>query len=104
MTRILLKFCQVDNVSQLIAMENCNGFRLLRPRSFYPIHYRQWTDLFADLKIKNISLLDDPSVIGVHVWNSMSTVMKIRKTSNQLYVDIARSSCPRIFETFPNEF
>ena len=50
------------------------------------------------------SWTDDREVRGAHIWNSLSGGWKVKKESDQIYVQIARQSCPRIFEMAPEEF
>lgn len=77
--------------------ERCKGFKILPPKSFYPVHYWDWKAYFSERGDKEVIDWDE-SVIGAHVWNSLSSKWVVRKDSNQYYVQLARSSCPRILD------
>jgi lactosylceramide 4-alpha-galactosyltransferase len=79
-TRMLQNWCQVYYISWMTP-ERCKGFRILPPKSFYPVHY-----------------------VGAHVWNSLSSEWVVNKNSNQYYAQMARLSCPRIFNVAPQQF
>ncbi|KAI9552286.1 hypothetical protein GHT06_022650 [Daphnia sinensis] len=103
-TRILQKWCQVYYISWMTP-KRCHGFRILAPKSFYPVHYFHWRDYFYkrdDTPQDKLSW--DESVVGAHVWNSLSSKWLVNKYSNQYYAQMARSSCPRIFDVAPEQF
>ncbi|KAI9552518.1 hypothetical protein GHT06_022884 [Daphnia sinensis] len=106
-TRVLQNWCNVYYISWM-TLERCKGFHILPPTSFYPVHYKKWKEYFTNRdnnnKAEEKSYEWDEFVLGAHVWNSLSAGWKVHKNSNQLYVDIARSSCPRIFDVAPEEF
>lgn len=88
--------------------ERCKGFHVLSPTSFYPLHYTKFKEYFTNRDNNNKAEVKsykwDEFVLGAHVWNSLSGGWTVHKNSNQLYVEIARSSCPRIFDVAPEEF
>jgi hypothetical protein len=103
-TRILQEWCQVYYISWMTP-ERCKGFRILAPKSFYPVHYLRWRDYFykrGDKKEDRVNW--DESIVGAHVWNSLSSQWVVNKNSNQYYTQIARSSCPRIINVAPEQF
>ena len=81
----------------------CRGFKILPYESFYPIHYLFWRGYFSERDSN-----DHPNwgskTIGAHVWNSFSAKLPVRKSSNQYYTQMARTSCPKTFELAPPEF
>ena len=99
-TRVLQKWCDVYYISWMTP-ERCKGFRVLAPKSFYPVHYMNWRAYFY----KRTDTIDwDESVVGAHVWNSLSSKWTVDKSSNQYYTQMARSSCPRVFQVAPEQF
>ena len=99
-TRVLQKWCDVYYISWMTP-ERCKGFRVLTPKSFYPVHYMNWRAYFY----KRTDTIDwDESVVGAHVWNSLSSKWVVDKSSNQYYTQMARSSCPRVFQVAPDQF
>lgn len=50
--------------------ERCDGFRVLPEKSFFPIDVHSWRQFFNESK-RNSDW--DESVVGVHVWNQMSS-------------------------------
>ena len=106
-TRVLQRWCDVYYISWMTP-ERCKGFRVVAPKTFYPLHYTEWTDYFRqkDEKAKAIfdRLMNDQSVVAAHVWNSLSAGWTVKKSTNQLYSLIARSSCPHIYQVAPEEF
>lgn len=87
--------------------KNCQGFHILPRSSFYPVPYNQWKEYFAESNqtSKNVtpSWLTE-EVIAVHVWNKKSAEEPIQKNSTQLYVQLARKSCPVTFSAAPDKF
>ena len=107
-TRVLQRWCNVYYISWMTP-QRCRGFRVVSPRTFYPFHYTQWKSYFLLPPEPNMvqeleSWRDDREVRGAHIWNSLSGGWKAKKESDQIYVQIARQSCPRIFEMAPEEF
>ena len=98
--------CEVDNLD-LMTAERCGGFRVLPKETFYLIYWKQWEEYFS-LQVRDqqsvIQTLNYRKVIGSHVWNKLSSNKPIYKNSNQLYVQLARSSCPFIYEIAPKIF
>lgn len=78
----------------------------MTPESFYPVHYKHVKDYFNKLGDDARRLMEswDESVIGAHVWNSLSADTQVKKESNQLYIQIARASCPQTLQVAPEEF
>lgn len=104
-TRTLQDWCRERYVPWMTP-EKCSGFRVLDPRSFYPIQPESWFEYFRPRGIgeRASSLLDDEHVIGAHVWNYFSSSYYVQKASNQFYNQLARRSCPKVFEVAPAEF
>ena len=100
MTRILARYCRVDQVSHMTS-GRCHGFRILPPESFYPIDWLSWRKYFEESE--TIPQWSD-EVIGLHVWNKVSEEEPVFKTSNQVYAQVARSQCPQVFSTAPKVF
>lgn len=85
--------------------ETCQGFDILPPHSFFPVHFYYWREYFKQrYENETPNFLGTPSVIGAHVWNSNSAGFPVRKHSNQFYTQLARSQCPLIFSVTPEEF
>lgn len=70
------------------------------------MHYTRWKEYFERRGQDAQNEMDswDESVIGTHIWNSLSGQWTVKKQSDQLYVHIAKTSCPRIFQAAPDEF
>lgn len=101
-TRVLASWCGEDTISWMTPAR-CKGFKILPYKSFYPIRYLYWKSYFT-----NRDESDHPdwggATIGAHVWNSFSADIPVRKSSNQYYTQIARTSCPKTFQSAPPEF
>ena len=103
-TRILQQWCRTYYISWMTP-HRCQGFRILPPTSFYPIHYFRWRNYFYKRGARKKDRLHfDDHVIGAHVWNSLSSRYVVHKDSNQYYAQMARQSCPRIMEIAPDQF
>ena len=87
-----------------IAPGRCSGLWILPYRTFFPIDYTQWDEFFDQANLTKELLKWGEDVIGAHIWNRVSAEKAILKKSNQLYVQIAKSSCPRIFHAAPEIF
>ena len=108
-TRIMKKWCNVEHIG-LMTPERCRGLQVLQPKSFFPVNVQTSIKFFES---HHQSVADeggnenfelDESVVGAHVWNKLTADLVVNKKSDQLYVHLARSSCPLIFEVAPNEF
>ena len=86
----------------MMTPERCSGFHILPPRSFFPVNWYDWEDLFEEIPIAELNW--DKEVIAVHLWNAKTADTSFIKTSNQIGVQIVRSSCPRIFSIAPEKF
>lgn len=102
MTRILQRLCNVHDVSYMTS-ERCNGFQVLPRPSFFPIDVRSTKQYFNKRSVDE-ELQWDESVVAAHVYNQLTAHRTVYKNSNQLYVQLARSSCPRVLEAAPDQF
>ena len=102
--------CNVMYVSHM-TRERCEGFAVLPPQTFYPIHYYHWEEYYNETATKvevekKLREFDEQNVIGAHVWNHFDyeKKVKVKKGSGQLYDHLARYSCPHIYKIAPSEF
>ncbi|KAI9557890.1 hypothetical protein GHT06_014642 [Daphnia sinensis] len=102
LTRILRKLCNIYDI-RLMAPSRCHGFQVLPTSSFFPIDVHSPKKYFRNQLAKDEFQWDE-SVVAAHVYNKLTAHMTIYKNSNQLYVQLARSSCPRVFDAAPNQF
>jgi adenylosuccinate synthase len=94
------KWCRVNEIATM-NNTNCHGYKVLPPKSFYPISYLRWRKYFTEYS----SLPNwDEDVIGVHVWNNLSAKRKVFKFSDQMYAQLAKLYCPLVFSIAPEIF
>lgn len=103
MLRMLKKWCEEEKMLSMNFLA-CKGYSVLPSSSFYPVHYTNWKEYFT-AKPENVT--KDPNwltkqVVGVHIWNKLSSKEPIYKNSTQLYNILARSHCPKIFSIAPD--
>lgn len=98
MTRVLKKWCLSQNITASNP-QNCGGFKILPPQTFYPIEWSNWERYFSE---ENITW--ENRTIGIHVWNKHSGDMAVYKNSNQVYIQLARLKCPSTFTIAPEVF
>lgn len=77
--------------------ERCDGFELLPPSSFYPIHYGNWR-LYFESRHKNATMELVKKARAIHMWNKLSINETVRVESDVPYAIVAREYCPRIFD------
>ncbi|XP_017881402.1 lactosylceramide 4-alpha-galactosyltransferase-like [Ceratina calcarata] len=94
-TRMLENLCSTKNVWNM-TIERCNGFELLPPSSFYPIHYSSWRKYFES-QYKNSTMEAVKKARAIHVWNKLSMNEKVRVDSDVPYAIVARNYCPKVF-------
>lgn len=87
--------------SSMICGEHEKAIKILHSKTFFPISFDQWMKYFDDPP--DLEDLDD-RLIGAHVWNKLSSKHIVHKTSNGLYVTLARNFCPKIFSIALNGF
>lgn len=113
--RVFHKWCSIGNINliqpnpKLFMFDGnrtCHGVTILSPKLFYPIDYKNWTELFNPSPSAD-GLSDwNHSPSGAHLWNSLSAKANrlIDKKSNQKYAILARSFCPRVYSVAPDHF
>ena len=85
--------------------KQCGLLKVLHPSSFYLIPWSQWDRYFNSSTVaENVMMLNTNKPIGVHVWNKLSANKIVRKKSDVLYMQLARHSCPRIWDIAPDKF
>lgn len=86
----------MDDVA-LMNAERCQGFTILSPKTFIPIKWDQWQQLFEPTEADKTMELIDGS-IGVRLWDVLSSEFKVKKGGNPTaYGVIAAKSCPKVF-------
>ena len=105
LTRILQNWCDSKEVESM-TFDNCKGFTILPKSSFYPLGYPSWKQYFENRSADDTAKakLIAKNLIGLHVWNKMSSAEPVHKNSNQYYTQLAREFCPRVFAIAPDVF
>ncbi|XP_055501293.1 alpha-1,4-N-acetylglucosaminyltransferase-like, partial [Leucoraja erinacea] len=73
-TRVLKKWCQIDNLTAFMGTE-CNGISLWITSRFYPIPYSGWEKYCIAWK-KEDREQTFLATYGIHVWNFMNSSKK----------------------------
>lgn len=95
-TRILTnKICHTSSTSKMTA-ENCHGFRAMPSNAFYAIYYHQFQYFFQEKFLKRGLEITKNSIL-IHVWNKMSSDVKIKVGSRTLYGVHAEQYCPKVY-------
>ncbi len=82
----------------------CKGLNILSTNSFSPVYYPRWKEIFNKRPANDKPTWLTNQVIGVHVWNKLSSKKRIYKNSTQYYTQLARAHCPQIFNVAPEFF
>lgn len=102
-TDVLAQLCKTDNITQMVELENCEGFHVLKSDYCYPIPYNSWEYLMNEEYVDFVMDSINNSLV-VHFWNYMSADTKINKNSNAPYIQLAREFCPNVFKQSKNVF
>ena len=84
----------------------CKDFTIYKQKSFHPIHSIKWQEYFnngTDSK-KILEEWKKLNVLGAHVWNELSAEKPVFKGAGQLYEELAREYCPRVYAIAPEKF
>ncbi|XP_072429315.1 alpha-1,4-N-acetylglucosaminyltransferase-like [Chiloscyllium punctatum] len=104
MTRMLKKWCETDNLHNVLNKE-CKGIKYLSNNWFYPVPYPDWKKYFEkDTWKGNDDEIEKKfsQTIGVHFWNSLSRRHKFQiKGSRSLIEYFFYKYCPSTYETLP---
>ena len=106
MTRVVKKYCQVENINDatIDGAKPCENFTIYTPKSFYPIHYSNWTQYSNNETAAMMEKWDETKVLGAHVWNKLSKGHPVYKESMRLYSELARLYCPSVYSAAPDPF
>jgi lactosylceramide 4-alpha-galactosyltransferase len=89
-------------VSEL-STQRCKGFQILSSSEFFPIPYQSW-QLFFDESASEETMEKIKESFGVHVWNKLSKLTKVRVGSRQPYGLMAEGACPRVYSACGRDF
>ncbi|XP_078251980.1 alpha-1,4-N-acetylglucosaminyltransferase-like [Rhinoraja longicauda] len=96
-TRVLKRWCQMDNIRVFIGKE-CNGISLWIIDRFYPISYPAWQKYFVHWKKKDVERKFS-ATYGAHVWNYMNSrkKKKVIAGSGSLIEHFFQLYCPTTY-------
>ncbi|XP_032887408.1 alpha-1,4-N-acetylglucosaminyltransferase-like [Amblyraja radiata] len=96
-TRVMKRWCQIDNIGTFIGKE-CNNISLWITDRFYPIPWSAWEKYFAPWKMKDVEHIFSVSY-GAHVWNFMnsSRKKKVIAGSGSLIEHFFQLYCPTTY-------
>lgn len=91
---MLQKLCKTENALKM-TREQCSGFNVYPPSTFYAVSWRNWNWLFdSEFTNKTLELIKDS--VAVHVWNKLSYKAKV--SEDVAYGIIAKAYCPNVYE------
>jgi lactosylceramide 4-alpha-galactosyltransferase len=76
--------------------KECSGFTVLPQIVFYAIPFPSWREFFDETRSNEV-MKEVQFSYGVHVWNKLSSQMKITVGSKQAYGLLAQTHCPRVY-------
>lgn len=87
----------------------CGNFSTLPTAKCYPIFYGEWKTVFQDEhKDYVLKRLNDTGAYFLHVWNKMQdfdkTTFKLTFESNSAYMHLAKTHCPKVYESLVKYF
>lgn len=102
MTRILQKKCNAT-ITPRMNRKRCN-FNVLPQKSFFAV-YPYWRKLFDEVHAAEVARLTKES-IGIHFWNSLTNVLRIRTGSSKptAYEILAKEFCPSVYDSIDEYF
>lgn len=87
----------------------CGNFTVLPTSKCYPIMYHEWKKMFQDEhKDYVLQKLNDTKAYFTHVWNKLqeweNAKFQLSFDSKSAYVELAKSHCPRVYQTLEKYF
>ncbi|CAG9806665.1 unnamed protein product [Chironomus riparius] len=102
-TKVLSEICKTESISEMVEMENCDGFYVLPRKICYPIPWSRWKGIFNENHVdKMMSLINDSMTL--HLWNNLSKRRKIEVEEDNLFNRIAKDKCPNVFGAMNQDF
>lgn len=95
-TRVAEAICATKNISEMYDCSCAGNFKVLSPKTFYPVPWEDWTRLFEETTEENVEVLVKDSYV-VHMWNNLSKNKKILLEENVTYNLLARKYCPKVY-------
>jgi lactosylceramide 4-alpha-galactosyltransferase len=96
-TRVLQRRCNTSRVYQMTP-ERCDGFHVMPPFAFYPVHWENWK-LYFDETNSDLTMRSIKQSYGIHVWNKFSINQQVRVGSKHPYGLVAQRFCPKVYES-----
>ncbi|XP_051874543.1 alpha-1,4-N-acetylglucosaminyltransferase-like [Pristis pectinata] len=98
-TRMLKKWCNIDNPGAFIGLE-CNGISLWITKRFYPVPFPAWERYYAHWKKEDFDQVFS-ATYGAHVWNYMNSgkKKKVVAGSGSLIEYFFQLHCPNSYKT-----
>ncbi|XP_049803114.1 lactosylceramide 4-alpha-galactosyltransferase-like isoform X1 [Schistocerca nitens] len=97
--KLLLQRC---NVTKVMVMRNCRGFRVLGPALLYPVPFQIWRKYFSE-EDTNSTLAAMHRAYAAHMWNKLSEEAGV-VPQNSAYAKLARENCPNSFRVAAGHF
>ncbi|EDS27462.1 lactosylceramide 4-alpha-galactosyltransferase [Culex quinquefasciatus] len=96
-TRVLQKFCNITE-PWYMTREKCGGqFVVLPPEQFFQVYYPQHSWFFEEKHTEEVMERMKGRIL-THVWNRMTSDIKIRKDSKVAYIELAKQYCPNVLK------
>lgn len=92
--RVVKKICNVQNISDV---HQCKDLIILAPPTFYPLHWKQWEELFVTGGSRSWTW--PHNTVGIHLWNKFSRGSPLHPGDGSVVDRTSRRNCPKIYDT-----
>lgn len=78
--------------------DQCLGFKVYPPKSFYAVPWPKWEYFFDEDKLNKTMEMTKES-IAIHVWNKHSFKRQFKVGTKAAYGIIAEKNCPKVYQS-----
>lgn len=82
--------------SYAFSLLHCHGLSA-GPHTFYPLHWKQWEELFVSGGSRSWTWPHD--TVGIHLWNKFSRGSPLHPGDGSVVDRTSRRNCPKTYDT-----
>lgn len=102
LTSTFKRVCQTNEINQM-NRSRCDSISVYPSSVFYPIGFKAKHYLFEKSEINNALDIVKNSV-GIHLWNRLTSQIKLKVKDETAYNILAKEHCPRVYRSCGEDF